>query len=123
MKKIYKFIFIFISLLLVSCSTKLVAPTDLAVSNNVISFTEIDGAKHKAVILNKDTNKEYNRVIKNGATLDSLSLEPGLYEMYLEITLGNEIVQTEIITFAIEDLEAIKALLATETVQAEEVTE
>ena len=108
MKKILNLLLITVLLFLVSCSGKLTPPNDLVVSDNIISFSEVEGAKHKAVLLNKDTNKEYVRVINSGITLDSLSLEPGMYEMYLEVSLGDEVVKTEVVSFVIEDSFAIK---------------
>lgn len=108
MKKIFNFILCLLLLFLVSCGSKLAAPTDFKVADNIITFTEVEGAKHKAVITNKETNKVYNRVVTSGTSIDTLSLGPGSYDIFIEVELDGEIVNTEVLSFFVEDENAVK---------------
>ena len=125
MKKIIMLFVLMLSLFAYGCgeATKeqLTAPTDFALADNVISFTEIEGAKHKAVITNKETNKVYNRVVTNGTSVESLSLAAGIYEIYIEVSLNNETAVTEVITFVIEDANAVQKVNGEEMMYSEYV--
>ena len=107
MKKLFSLLALILVLFTISCTKGISAPTDLKISDNIITFTEIEGAKHKGVFVNKDTNKTYNRVIESGISIESLNLEPGLYELYLEISKDNDTCLTEVISFVVEDLNVI----------------
>lgn len=125
MKRKFKFLFaIPLLLALSSCNEvtptpSLTAPSDFVVTDNTIKFTEIEGAKNKAVIWAKDQEGTKNyRIVSNGTTIDELNLEPGEYYMYVEITLNGETVVTETVAFAIEDLDAVKEVGANEMINS-----
>ena len=121
MKKIILFMVGVLLLFVASCGSKLSAPEDFKVDNNVISFTEVDGAKTKAVIKNKETGKVYNRVVNNGTVLETLSLGAGTYEIYLEITLNNDKVTTSVLSFVIQDLNFANEVKGEDMVNSEYV--
>lgn len=107
MKKIVSIIlFIFSVFTFTACQEKIEAPQDLKLENDILSFSEIDRAKYKAVFTNTTNNKVSNRVIQNNINIYSLSLEEGEYKLFLEITIGNQVVNTNTITVVIRDQNA-----------------
>lgn len=95
------------------------APDNFKIVDNTITFTEIDGAKNKAVIwANGQEGQNNYRLINSGTTIDELNLSPGEYFMYVEITLNGQTVKTETISFVIEDLDAVKEVGASEMINS-----
>ncbi len=111
MKKIINALLIIFSVfLLASCTEPIEAPQDLKVENDLIAFTEIEDAIYKAVFISTADNKVHNRVVSNGTNIYTLSLAEGEYQLYIEITIGKQVVNTNQITIVIRDINAVNEL-------------
>lgn len=100
MKKIIKFFMflpIFISILIISsCDSKIIVPENFVIENDIILFQEVENYTYKGVFIGE---KEYKRIVKNGTTLESLTLPYGEYTVYLEISDGKGTAKTESLTY------------------------
>lgn len=95
---------------LASCAKTIEAPQDLTVENDKIVFTELKDATYKAVFTSKATNKIFNRVVKRNDDIYSFSLPEGAYNLYVEITVCKQVVNTNTITVVIRDVNAVNEL-------------
>ena len=71
---------------------KVATPTDFAINESIISFTEVKGAtKYRLEIRNTETDEVLRRFVENGDDLNALNIPEGEYMIKIQAINANNV--------------------------------
>ena len=92
---------------------KVVTPTDFAINESIISFTEVKGAtKYRLEIRNTETDEVLRRFVVNGDDLNALNIPEGEYMIKIQAINANNVESeySEELPYKQADLYAVKSI-------------